>query len=60
MKYKVYYKSIDYVYLEVEANSPEEARAIAEDTDGGEFINDGYGSWEYDYITDENENLIEE
>lgn len=33
------------LYLDVEANSKEEAIEIAESTDGGEFIEDGGGSW---------------
>lgn len=33
MKYRVFYKSTDYVYLDVEAGSPEEAKEIAENTD---------------------------
>lgn len=53
------YKSIDYVYLDVEADSVEEAKAIAEDTDGGDFINDGFGEFEYDYTIDENGNVID-
>ena len=59
MKYRVMYKSIDYVYLDVEADSVEEAKAIAEDTDGGDFINDGVGEFEYDYTIDENGNVID-
>lgn len=59
MKYRVMYKSIDYVYLDVEADSVEEAKAIAEDTDGGDFINDGFGEFEYDYTIDENGNVID-
>lgn len=46
MKYTVYYKSISEVFLEVEADSAEEAEAIAEKTDGGSFIETG----EYDWI----------
>lgn len=37
MKYRVMYKSTDYLYLDVEANSLEEAKEIAENTDSGEF-----------------------
>ena len=39
-KFRVMYKSTDYVYLDVEADSLEEAKEIAENTDGGEFIED--------------------
>lgn len=54
------YKSIDYVYLDVEADSLDEAKEIAENTDGGEFIEDfGTGDWEYDRTEDENGNVID-
>ena len=59
MKYRVMYKSIDYVYIDVEADSIEEAKEIAENTDGGEFIEDGVGDWEYDRGMDENGNILD-
>ena len=59
MKYRVMYKSTDYLYIDVEANSIEEAMEIAENTDGGEFIEDGVGDWEYDRIMDENGNILD-
>lgn len=59
MKYRVMYKLIDYVYLDVEADSVEEAKAIAEDTDGGDFINDGFGEFEYDYTIDEDGYVVD-
>ena len=58
-KFRVMYKSTDYVYLDVEADSLEEAKEIAENTDGGEFIEDGTGDWKYEYTADENGNVIE-
>lgn len=58
-KFRVMYKSTDYVYLDVESDSLEEAKEIAENTDGGEFIEDGAGDWEYDYTEDENGNVID-
>lgn len=58
-KFRVMYKSTDYVYLDVEADSLEEAKEIAENTDGGEFIEDGTGDWEYEYTADENGNVID-
>ena len=45
-KYRVWAKMISYSYLEVEAESKEEAEAIAEETDGGEFIPTDDGDWE--------------
>lgn len=39
------------LYLDVEANSKEEAIEIAEAADGGDFIEDGGGSWNvYDAV----------
>lgn len=58
-KFKVKYKSIDYVYLDVEADSLEEAKEIAENTDGGEFMEDGVSDWEYDHTEDESGNVID-
>ena len=52
-KYRVWAKITDYAYLDVEAESAEEAEKIARETDGGEFTSDGkYGDWE---ITDRTE-----
>lgn len=49
-KYRIWAKSVSFPYLDVVANSYEEAREIAEDTDGGEFEpNEQSGDWE---ITD--------
>ena len=42
-KYRVWAQSISDVYLDVEADSEEEALQIAEDADGGEFIDDPTG-----------------
>ena len=58
-KFRVKYKSIGYVYLDVEADTLEDAKEIAKNTDGGEFIESGVGDWEYDHTEDENGNLIE-
>ena len=60
MKYRVMYKSTEYVYIDVEADSIEEAKEIAENTDGGEFIEDGVGDWEYDSVMDENGNILDQ
>ena len=45
-KYRVWAESISYVYLDVEANSEDEALQIADDADGGEFTDSGQGAWE--------------
>lgn len=50
-KFIVYAKMTSYCYVEVEANSPEEAEMIAEDIDGGEFTPYNNGcleSWDID------------
>lgn len=59
MKYRVMYKSTEYFYLDVEADSLEEALEIAEDTDGGEFHDDGVGDWEYDRTMNENGEVVD-
>ena len=46
-KFTVMYKSTNSMYLNVEADSLEEAKETAENTDGGEFINAGSGDWEF-------------
>lgn len=49
MTYRVYAKMTTELYLDVEANSEEEAMDIAEETDGGDFTEvDSYfsGSWD--------------
>lgn len=58
-KFTVMYKSTNSMDLNVEADSLEEAKETAENTDGGEFINAGSGDWEYDYTEDENGNVID-
>lgn len=46
-KFRVWARSISDVYLDVEAETEEEARDIAENTDGGLFTDAGTGDWEY-------------
>jgi hypothetical protein len=48
--YRIYASMIDYVYLDVEANSLEEARDIAYDADGSEYKRQGMGDWHLDSI----------
>ena len=45
MKYRVWATSISYVYLDVDAETEEEAIEIAEEADGGEFEATAYGDW---------------
>lgn len=51
MKYRVYATMTSNVYIDVEANSPEEAYEIYDETDGGDFIESGCG-WYYDGMMD--------
>ena len=44
-KYRVWATCISDVYLDVDAESEEEAREIAEYADGGDFIDAGSGEW---------------
>lgn len=45
-KFRVFAKSIGYVYLDVEAENVHQAMEIAEEADGGDFHEDG-GGWEF-------------
>ncbi len=44
--YRIYAKTTEYPYIDVEAESKEEAILIAEGADGGDFVPDDNGSWE--------------
>ena len=46
MKYRVFAKMVSYCYVDVEAESKEEAEMVAEDIDCGEFEIPHDGSWE--------------
>jgi len=43
--FRVQAECITYCYIDVEADSTEEANQIAADTDGGEFITTEEGDW---------------
>ena len=58
-KFRVRYRSIDYIYSEVEADTFEEAKEIAENIDGGKLVEHRFGDWEYDHTEDENGNVID-
>jgi len=45
-KFRVHAESTYDYYIEVQAKNQEEAKEIAENTDGGEFIENGLGSWD--------------
>ena len=44
-KYRVWAQSISDVYIDVEADSKEEAIELADEADGGEFIDSNKGDW---------------
>lgn len=43
--YRVWAKAETDVYIDIEAESAEKARELAEDIDGGAFHEDGLGDW---------------
>lgn len=51
--YRVWAKMTNYCYLDVEADTIDEAEEIAEDADGGDFINSDEGDWEIMYDSTE-------
>ena len=54
-KFRIWAKSIDYLYLDVEADTLDEAMEVADEADGGDFHSDASAvSWEMD------ENEVEE
>lgn len=61
-KYQVMYQATIYAYVNVEADSMEEAKEIADNRvlNGEELIEDNIGVWQYDHIYDENGNIIDD
>jgi hypothetical protein len=61
-KYQVMYQTTIYTYINVEADSIEEAKEIANNRvlNGEELIEDNIGVWQYDHIYDENGNIIDD
>lgn len=57
MKYTITARCIEYLTLEVEADSLEEAKEIADEADGGEFTSDLFPEWKTYCIEDENGNV---
>lgn len=46
-KFRVWARSIDWLYVDVEAETKEQAYEVAEELDGAEFHTaHGYGDWE--------------
>jgi hypothetical protein len=44
--YRVTASSIQYYYVDVEADSENDAWLMAKDMDGADFTPDGYGDWD--------------
>lgn len=59
MKYTVTVRCVEYLTLEVEADSFDEAKAIADETDGGDYTGDLYPDWDIDSIVDETGTRVE-
>jgi hypothetical protein len=51
-KFLVYASYITYLKTEIEAETAEQARDIAEDMDGGDFKDTGFGDWFIDEIVE--------
>ena len=50
--YRVWAQSISDVYVDIEADSEEKAREIAEKLDGGDFHDDGFGDWVFGSVVE--------
>lgn len=53
-KFRVWYQSVNYYYLDVEAKDETEAEKKAKEVDGGDFVQEqgfeGIGSWDFDKV----------
>ena len=49
-KYRILASSVNYFYLDIEANNDDEAWKIAYDSDGGDYKQQGLGDWQIDNI----------
>jgi len=56
-KFRVYVESTSDYYIDVQAKNQEEAKDIADNTDGGEFIENGLGSWDITSADEREEHL---
>lgn len=50
--YRVWAQCISDVYIDIEAESEEKARELAEDIDGADFHDDGIGDWVFGSVTE--------
>ena len=52
-KYRVHASYSTYLYLDVEANSLDEAWQIAKNADGGDFKSTELGDWNIDFVRED-------
>lgn len=50
--YRVWAQCISDVYIDIEAESEEKARELAEDIDGADFHDDGIGDWVFGSVAE--------
>lgn len=50
--YRVWAQCISDVYIDIEADSAEKARELAENVDGADFHDDGFGDWEFGSVAE--------
>lgn len=50
--YRVWAQCISDVYVDIEAESEEKARELAEDIDGADFHDDGIGDWVFGSVAE--------
>ena len=56
-KFRIWAQSISDVYIDIEAETKEKAMEVAEEADGGDYHDSGYGDW---VISDNAEELDED
>jgi len=49
-KYRVYFKSVEIYYVDIEAESEYDAVSIAENTDGGDFELAKSPTWDFEKV----------
>jgi len=53
--YRILASSVEYLYLDIEAENEEEAWQIAYDSDGFDYKSQGLGDWQIDSVSPINE-----
>jgi hypothetical protein len=51
-KYRVHASYISYCYIDIDADSEEQAWELAENTDGGDFKQTELGDWKIDGVAE--------